>query len=349
MSLVSLNRAIAWPGHGLSGATTPGLAGLATLDAAGEYTCVIMCAREAMTISHVGFRAQTATGSPTADVRIETVGTDGLPSGTLWATDTNLVTGAISAGWNLYALTASASIAAGQLFAVKILYNSGTSVVPAFAQSLHTATGLPYRVVNTGTPTKAATSGEVLALGSSATTFYELRNCLPLSSMANNTFDNTDSAARGNRFQVPMRCRCVGISWWASTAIGGFNAVLYNDAGTELSSSSTAFDGDQLSNIGTGGASEVFFDNPVTLEPGTWYRAALEPTAAVVIALSVFTLPSADYRSGMYGGTNFHYTTRASGVWTDSGTNQVALLDILIDQFDKGLTNPSGNMSGGLQ
>jgi hypothetical protein len=69
---------------------------------------------------HVGFRAGTAAGSPTIEVRIETLDASGLPSGTLWATNTNGTTGTVSSNtYVLWALTASASIAKGQMFCVR--------------------------------------------------------------------------------------------------------------------------------------------------------------------------------------------------------------------------------------
>ena len=102
----------------------PSIATRTTMDASGDYDAIVLAAREAMTISHVGFRTGAVAGSPTADVRIETVAATGLPSGTLWATNTNIVTGALSGStYALHALTASASITACQMFDVKTASN----------------------------------------------------------------------------------------------------------------------------------------------------------------------------------------------------------------------------------
>jgi hypothetical protein len=38
----------------------------------------------------------------------------------------------------------------------------------------------------------------------------------------------------------------------------------------------------------------------------------------------------------MPGGANCHYATYASGSWTDTATDQVPIMDILIDQLDDG-------------
>jgi len=344
MALQSLNAAIQWPGLVPNTGTAPTTAAGATIDAAGEYDGAVFCAPFDMTISHVGWRVNTVSGSPTCDVRIETVAATGLPSGTLWATNTNVVTGVMTAAWRLDALTASASITKGQLFAVKFLHNTGTSFTIRLLSSYGiSVAGLPYRISNTGTPAKASMNGINCCFGSSSTTFYSLFQAIPVTTINNNIFNNLGSAARGNRFQVPFKCRVAGLAWIAGTSVGDFNAVLYDDSGNELSSSSTAFDGD-YKNAAAGAQVRAYFDNPVTLSPGAWYRMALEPSSATNINQTVFGLSSADYRTAMPGGTNFHYATRAGGTWTDT-TTSVALMDLLIDQLDDGV---SGAVGGGL-
>lgn len=338
MALQDITKPLPWPGVNLAN-TTVTVGASTVLDASGEYECYVGYAREAMTISHVGFRVNTATGSPTADVRIETVdASTGLPTGTLWNTNTNIVTGALSTGWTLQALTASASIAKGQVFAVKILYNSGTTLtLNNVGGAIEGQKAIPYRVVNTGTPTKTVLSATpAMVLGSNSTTFYRIIGMLPITTITNGTFSNTNAAKRGLRFQVPFACRATGIRHYLGTAVGDFNAAILDDAGNELSSSSTAFEGDIGLNT-VSGSCDLFLDNAVILTPNTWYRATIEPSSATNSAVFFFTLPSADYASGMPGGTKGHYTTLASGVWDDSGTDKVPLMDILLDQLDDGV------------
>ena len=347
MTLVSLPSPISWPAFIGPLTSSVGLFSTATLDAAGEYVSAIFCAREDMTVSHVGFRAGTASGSPTAEVRIETLDASGLPSGTLWATNTNGTTGTISSNTNvLQALTASASITKGKVFCVKILYASGTSVIVQHSASLvgfPINSGLPYMVINTGTPTKSNISNNAptIALGSSSTTFYQVPGTWPIASVSGNTFNNTNSAKRGLRFTPPMNCRAIGLRWYNSAQIGDFNAVLYNDAGTELSSSSTAFDGDHNS-VNNGGVIVVYFDNAVTLTAGTTYRIAIEPTTSTNVNITTVALPSADYRSASPAGTTAHYTTFATSSWTDTATDTVPLMEVVIDQIDNGAGSGGG-------
>lgn len=347
MALQNIAKPLPWPGINLAN-TTVVVGASTTLDASGEYECYIGYAREAMAVSHVGFRVAVATGSPTVDVRIETVdAATGLPSGTLWATTTNIVTGALSTGWNLVALTSTANIAKGQAFAVKILYNGGTSVqLNNVGGVIEGQKAVPYRVVNTGTPTKTVLSATpAMALGSSSTTFYRLIGMLPIITVTGGTFNNTNSAKRGLRFQVPFACRVTGLRHYLGTAVGDFNIAILDDSGSELSGSSTAYEGDIGLNT-VSGSVDLFFDNPVILQPNTWYRATVEPSSATNSAVMFFTLPSSDYQSGMPGGSNSHYTTFASATWDDTGTDKLPLMDILIDQLDDGVSTTARVIGG---
>ena len=347
MTMATLNTAVVWPN--MMAGDLPAIANDVTLDAAGEYVAYVFMARQAMTISHVGWRTGTVTGTCTADTRIETVAADGTPSGTLWATNTNIVSGTLVATtWTLHALTASASIAAGQLFAIKILVSSlGTLFVVTNTSNMNgtnVQSNLPYHVTNTsGAAVKSRIVNvcKSLALGSSTTSFYSLPQMAPATAVTVSAFNNTNSAARGLRFQVPVKCRCVGIRTWASTSVGDFNIVLYNDAGTELSSSSTTLDGDHTAAVANAYIA-AFFDSPVTLDANTWYRAVVEPSSATNTTLAFITLPGADYRSAWPHGTNAHYTTRASGSWTDSATDQLPVIELLLDQFDDGTGTGAG-------
>jgi hypothetical protein len=356
MALQTLPGYIVYPGLTVGCSSAPATAAGSLLDAAGEYDAAIIMARQAMVISHVAFRAHAVSGSPTADVRIETLDASGNPSGSLWAANTNIVTATLTAAWATHALTASATIAMGDKFAVKIAYNSGTSVTTRIVSNWSSRSVLPAQSTFLGgvqARNALTTNGLSLALGSSSSAFYPVLGLNPVESIAGGSFNNTNSAARGVRFQVPFTCRCVGIRYWANAATGDFDLALYNDAGTELSSSATSVDGDVPAAAATG-CINAFFDNPVTLSPGTAYRAAIIPSTATNQIIQLHTLGSADLRSAMLGGLNYTYAVRTSGVWDDTNTTVVPFMDILIDQLDDGVSAGGGGllrhpgMSGGL-
>lgn len=325
-----------WPG--LAANANPAIAALDLLDASGEYSAYVINAKEAMVISHVGFNPQAAAGSGVVTVTIETL-SSGNPTGTLWNAagggSTATSAACVAGTWQLLALAASATIAAGQSFAVVIKYSSGTSVTTGALGLIIGNSRVPYKVTNTtGSAVKASSSSILLALGSSATVFYPIRHVYPVIAVGSTAFNNTNSAARAARFQVPFPCIVNGLRYFPSNASGDHNIIMMDDAGSELNNSSTAIVG---TNAGAFAVSQdSYFDNPVTLTINTWYRAVIEPSSATNFNLYSLQLPSANYCSGMPGGMNFHYATRDSGTWTDTATDTVPLLDLIIDQIDDG-------------
>lgn len=345
MTLVTLPAPIAWPDI-LAPLGQPTLATAITLDAAGEYIAGIFCAAEAMTISHVSFRTGTVTVSGTAEVIVSIEGVaaaTGLPDGAAtYGGSASAATTVTSNANPIIALGGAATVAKGQIFAVKIAYSSGTSIIVQQINNTSVYRSLPYQVLNTGTPTKftISTSAMTIAVGSSATAFYYLQGTLPLSASAAGAFNNTNSAKRGLRFVIPMNCRAVGLRNYQNTSVGDFNAVLYNDAGTELSSSSTAFEGD-VNSASNNGSGDYYFDNSVTLTGGTAYRIAIEPSSATTANVWTLTLPSADFFGATPARATAVYTSFATATWTDS-TTQLPVMDLLIDQVDDGTGSGSG-------
>lgn len=339
MTLVSLPSPIPYPGIMATPYGSPGAATVATLDAAGEYVAYVFSAKEDMTVTHVGFYGGTATGSPQLIVGIEALSSTAFPDGSAGFGSTNSSSTATASGWNLIALGGTATIPKGSRFAVKIAYSSGTSQVIQNISNMGVPTGsiLPYQVVNTGTPTKASmTNLAQLVVGSSSTTFYNLIGAMGASSFSTNSFNNTSSAKRGLRFVPPMNCRAVGIRWHNSTAFGDYNIVLTNDAGTELSNSSTAIDGDTT--VSGNGGSTAYFDNAVMLTAGTAYRVWIEPSSATNCNISTLTLGSSDYFSATPAKSTAvaTYCTFVSGPTITDSTTQIPLMDVLLDQVDDG-------------
>jgi hypothetical protein len=341
MALVSV-APFGWPGHALPTiAAAPTLANDTTIST-GVHLMYVGTARQAMTISHVGFMAGTVTAAGTVSVSIRSIGTDGLDSAD-WDTNTNLTAQSVTQNtWNLYALTASASIAAGQVFGVKIEYGgSGTSFIVRRITGLRNTTfNIPYEIV---TGTKARVSAlKSLAVGSSTSSFYQLDGALPATAATSAAINTGTSTTReGLRFKVAFACRCVGIRWWNSTSVGDYVVMLRDDGGTELSSSSTAFEGDQGANS-AGGICVVHFDNPVTLSADTWYRATVEPSSATSVTVSEITIAGTDYFGAVPGGINNHLTRYTTGAWDDTNTSIIPVMDIIIDQIHDGASTGGG-------
>lgn len=333
-----------WPGfHNFAGSNPfVGGIGALTLNAAGEYVTGCIYAFEDMTISHVGLKLNAVSGSPTADIRIETIdAATGLPSGTLWATDTNLVTGTLTTSWAVHALTASASISKGQWFAVKVLYNSGTSLQVSGAADF-ADTRFNYNVVNTGTPTKGFTHSFGIGVGSSATAMYRTGAPLvPWVSGAAANITNSNGARHGNRFQVPFKCEIHGIVAWAPGQ--DCDLALYDDAGSAISGASGSFDASVSAGKGV-----VVFSTPFEPTINTWYRVAMIPTTASNTAIRAFGVSSTDFLSAVLGEglvRRTDYTT--AGGWSEANAAGVSFTDLIIRRLDDGVSTGRQKVFGG--
>lgn len=340
MTLVSLPNPIYFPNFGdMNNAAI--IFTSSTLSGAGQYRAYVFSANQDMTLSNVAFRVGAVAGSPTATVTIETLDASGLPSGTLWATNTSGTTGTLTANtFANQALTAAATITKGQVFCVKIAFASGTSfILQHISLQDPFETNLPYAVVNTGTPTKSSLSGglvPLVALGSSSTVFYRVPGIMPIDSTGGGTFNNsTAGAMRGMVFTIPMNCRAIGVRWHSSNSVGDYNILLMDNSGTELSSSSTAFSGVD-SAASTNSTSSAFFDNTVTLTAGTTYRIAVQPTTTTNVNVSSLVMTSTNFKGAFPGQSTLSYATfTTGGGWVDT-TTQVPLMDLIIDQVDNG-------------
>jgi hypothetical protein len=307
-----------------------------------------------MTVSHVGILPGTVAGSGTLDIRIETVdGTTGLPSGTLWATNTNVAGGSLTTStWSLQALTASATINRGDFYCVKLAYNSGTSVIINKFSNLgrFPTCGLPYRVANTGTPTKGAINNTMpMVLGSSSTAFYRVEGMLPVTGAVSNVSGGSGTmSALGMRFRIPFAARCRGLIYYPSdSTLAAITYGLYSDGWSELSSSLTSFDSDNI-HIATGVTLYLPFDSSVTLSPNTWYRAAILPGAVTAIRIPTVAMPSADYSEAFPFNGDCHAFTRNTGGTIDDSTYALnfPLMDLMLDQISDDAGSGGGGSTG---
>lgn len=130
MALVTLNQPAYWgivSGNVAAGCANSDL----IMDASGEAVAYIFQAPKTGTIAAVIPRIDAVVGTPPDLLcTIETVGTTGLPTGTLWATDTSASHTAVASTSPEITLTAAASVTAGDLLCVRFewatAYSSGS-------------------------------------------------------------------------------------------------------------------------------------------------------------------------------------------------------------------------------
>ena len=130
MALQSVKGFVSWPpetSFGWSGYTGGVIVNFA-LTAATEKVAFVFVPPIAggnLTVTDIAILIGAYTSTGNLDVRLETVGTDGNPTGTLVGTNTNAVISVTATGIRTVTLTASASLTAGTAYAVVCAYSSG--------------------------------------------------------------------------------------------------------------------------------------------------------------------------------------------------------------------------------
>jgi hypothetical protein len=320
--------------------TTTGAVSSAALVASGRLGFNFQAVKTG-TIDRVLWQSGTASGSPTVDVRLETIGT-GSPSGTLFGTNTNVVTGTVASNTAYEStLTAGASVTQGDFLSLVWAYNSGTSIQIALATLVNSmqlnlpqistagsysliAGRLPYAAIrySDGTYCPIAPGGVAYGIGSTTSQYT--------------------SGEKGLRFRFLNPVRASG--FW--TTHDPDVDVVYN-----LYADSTASGGTAIRSLAVATnrfiqknavVSQYSFSSSVTLSANTWYRLVGLPSGGVGTRFSINTIPSASYASAV---ATDHMLTESSGVsWINSPTI-LPQIGVIADGFDDGASGGGGSYS----
>lgn len=321
-----------------------------TMDAVNEKLAMVYVASEDFTIDQVGclLSGCSGTGNPhTLDARVETVNTStGLPTGTLWATNTN---GTISIDpnsddntWKWVSITADATMSQGDLFAVVMnctaLAVGGT---PNIGIQKNTESGHdPYSSFISLTDQGggyAETVGERphtfgLKNGSGEWMFIGPQLFPHANSPTSEyTVTSTGSTRRmGAKFQVPFPCSVSGVDFWIELD-NDVDVILYDSDGTTALATKRIYS--SLQYVGFEKAFRVVFDSDVSLSANTDYRVVAVGLDATGSPVQAIKLEEAAQARAHDGGENFYLTTHNGTSWTDT-TTEVPLLSLVFNGFD---------------
>ena len=303
-------------------------------------------------------------GGDTVDVRIETV-TNGKPSGTLWATDTNAAVAIDDTDDNLWktaTLTAAASGTLGDRVAIVIRSSSGSPNINLLGTTAVTqgAAGMHPTLVQNSTGADAVITDpmqlEWIVEFSSAGIRY-MPGLSPLSDSLTLTAFNSGSSpnARALRFQVPFKCRAVGARIMLGNFAAGsnFTVSLFDATGdTDAEAlAQCALDGDFAPSTTADGQVEVWFDDRPTLSAATTYYVEVRPDTAN--SLTLFEVPTGGtgapanaIKCFSHQSTELYLATRTwtagtAGAWSTSTTVYPGI-QLLIDQVDDGAGSGGG-------
>lgn len=333
------------PGTGLyfSGisAVNPSFTGF-TFDASNDGVEFIFSALEAMTITELGVRPQTVTGSqPTYELRLEGVTAGGRADGTVKSSGGakgNLPT--MTAGeWEWVTLGSSYTCARGELLALVIAYVSGTidgsnNVAFTYRAASTNDYAHPKAVtVNSGTGSDSSSGHPVFGYASAQQSYG-----FPIETMSTNvTISTTNEAVLV--FTLPSNLltsyKVAGLRVQFRTFLNtGSNAIRIKLYDSDLTTvlQQTDFDIDYFGGIATGQrVVELPFSTATlsALRPGVKYYASVLTTANTC-TLFRWDLDRVQDLDAWPGGRNFYLATGNSGAWSEVTTGRPSF-DLMLD------------------
>jgi hypothetical protein len=338
VALQSIKYGMPFPSYPMTVAANPSLSAN-VIDAAGEKVAIICKASAAKSIRKVHFRTATVTAGDTVDVRIETVdATTGAPTGTLWAANTNVahvVANGDGDKWNTTAaLTADATMAVGDVFAIVIVNGGGGGNIQISRyEDQGSAGGFPYGALYTSSWAKQATMCVIFPEYSDAT-FEPILGVFDTGTITPYSFGTADAITeRGNMFSVPFRTRALGAWAWGAVA-GNCSIKLYDTDGTTVLATTGIIDTDIKQSAGT---SIHFhpFTAPATLQKNVAYRVVMVTESATQVTIYDFEVSTAAMMNMFPGGTSVYRTVKTSGVWSETATIRT-YIGVFLDAFDDG-------------
>ena len=356
MALVSITPTILWPWPAPPDRFTM------TADAASEGAAWIFQAPVTDTLTHLIFATGTVTTGATANGRVETVGANGLPSGTLYdangtgtltlvaTTDNNKILElAINGGTGI-------SITKGDLIAcmVRAPSSSPGNFQISFS-SLNSGiyvSGLPLalRDQSGGSGTWEQLAGQVapmFAIRCSTAGITHIPGCYgPSTSNAGiggwTSSSNPDEI--GNSFIAPAKMRIFGAEYrpTLSTNSGDYRINLRSSGGTLLANTAD-IEGDP----GAATGRRVVFPTPYEVAAGTRYDITLEARTATA-AGGLWNHVASGYLAAHPSGADTYRVSYNNGASRTTDTAQVTGIVPLIDQIDDG-TGGGGLASNPIQ
>lgn len=309
------------------------------LTAAAHKAALMFFAPKSGVIEEVGVSFAGVTTGDTVDFRLETVGADNNPTGTLVAAGANVnvaVVGGDANTWKTATLGTPPSVVEGTLYAFVVANGAGGGNM-AF-RSGHGNVVLqqfPCGAVFTAAWAKEwAPCFAVRYQGD--TEWARIPGVLPIINTGLTSYnDASNPDERGARIVMPFGARVRGV--WifgvnANTTADGEVRLYVGDSNITPDRVSPA-EGDGRRNVNQSGRTAHMFSNPIVVSAGSVVRATLKATnAANNVALSFLDVPNAAVHGALDMGTDFIYTNRNGAGWTDVSTTRI-YMGLIVDQI----------------
>lgn len=323
---------------------------LAAITSATDKFGFIFAAPKTGSMTGVIFHTGTVTSGAnfTIEIRLETIGTDGFPTGTLVSTTTNItqvITDASDDTWFDVTFTSPASLTIGERYALVMQVSSGTPTTFGLRQygsgSGVPLTGIPWSALYNGSAWAINTSNSAMtgSIKYSGGDYPYSPAFIPGVYIASTLFNSTSTPdVRGMKVNFPAPVKVCGFA--ANIDLDGTAIIkLYDSDGTSVLRSYD-FASANYPPITSSKTVRAQFSSPVTLSANTNYWLGLEPTSSTDLALGELTPPNTSAYTGGFHQTYGIYATAkdpsSTGSWTNSSATAIPMMGLILCGHDDG-------------
>lgn len=312
---------------GLNHNVTPAVANSTV--AANNISAVIMQAPVAGALSKVGFLVVSCSANATVNVRIETVGADSNPTGTLVAAGANVnhnITTAMSNAWQEVTIGTPPTLTQGQLIAVVISNTvSAGAYVLGTVNSGITQVHFPFSSLFTASWARSVTPQICGVYIAGA--WRNVPGIWPVKAIAATSYGSTSTPdERGMKITLPRAARAIGV-WFqdiVANTSSAFNFKVYDSAGNTLVDK--AWDADYRTSLNAHGRHVFLFDSSLSLIAGESYRVTRLPSTTNTVGFGYVDVNDASIMNALDLGANCISTSRTdAGAWTDTDTTRLLM------------------------
>jgi len=328
------------------------------LTASGHKVGQVIAVPKTGSITGVSIKLGTVTTTGDIDVQLQSVGTDGLPTGTVLSSCTVTQTVTATTDNNKWLnLTfdgaASHSATAGDIIAIVVKWNATASVLITAANQSDPDHNMGTAAMNfyhdaAGSGYGSAIARAMFGALNYSGTYYETPGLFPGktgTAVFSTKNISTNDQQVGLKFRVRSTCRALGVAFGHHAQPGNRKFNLWDtDGATVLASINVDIDWFNDFEMGW-----IPFTSAPTLTPG-WYRVCATPTAATLVSVYTYSVDSNAIREAFgvdayYTESTTHPPTQESH-WTDTDTD-VANIAIVLDQIDDGAGGGNANLLHG--
>lgn len=295
-----------------------------------------LCWRASRTgnVAKVGSRWGTVSGSNTATFSLQNCVSNGAPDGVNDQT-ANTLTPASNTDFEADFSLSPRPVVVNEAVAMVV----GGSVVGGSFQLM--TNGIAFEQNSVWT---SAFNGSAWANGGGSPSLYvqysdgvivPIAGVFPGFRVSQNFATNTNPNECGLRFRLNVPCRLAGLRLYFTSGFAAvFDIKAYADNLTLLGT------GTRGVTRGAGSPIDTYYETPIVLSAGVWYRVSILPTSTSAVLIPFFDAASSTTMNAAPGGTNIHWFTRNGGAATDITTRRPSL-SLIIDQLDDGITSPT--------